>query len=64
MEITWLIYQGDGVYDDEAYLTPGVYEFKFASSDWEQVDLGFDELTNLHDSIGFAEAKMATSKSS
>ncbi|MCG7489225.1 pullulanase-type alpha-1,6-glucosidase [Vibrio sp. Of14-4] len=52
-----LIYQGDGVYDVEAYLTPGVYEFKFASSDWEQVDLGFDELTNLHDSIGFVRGE-------
>ncbi|GLT18308.1 hypothetical protein GCM10007938_20860 [Vibrio zhanjiangensis] len=50
-------YQGEGIYRFDAYLTPGVYEFKFASLDWSEVNIGFDALTTFNDSIAFEKGE-------
>ncbi|NVD07914.1 pullulanase-type alpha-1,6-glucosidase [Vibrio sp. JPW-9-11-11] len=51
-----LTYQGDGVYQFNGYLTPGEYEFKIASSDWNSVNLGFGAFTQTDDSLDLLDA--------
>ncbi len=51
-----MTYQGDGVYAFDGYLTPGVYEFKLASSDWSSVNLGYGSFTSGEGSITLEDA--------
>ncbi|MBU2897438.1 pullulanase-type alpha-1,6-glucosidase [Vibrio hepatarius] len=46
-----MIYQDHGQYTFEGYLTPGEYQFKLGSLDWNEVNLGFGSLAVLNDSI-------------
>jgi pullulanase-type alpha-1,6-glucosidase len=51
-----MTYQGDGVYAFDGYLTPGVYEFKLASSDWSSVNLGYGSFTSGEGSVTLEDA--------
>lgn len=51
-----MLYQGEGVYTFNGYLTPGVYEFKLASEDWSAVNLGFGNFSQLDGSVTHQDA--------
>lgn len=51
-----LTYQGKGIYAFEGYLTPGVYEFKVASSDWSSINLGYGSFTSGSGSVTLEDA--------
>lgn len=51
-----MTYQGDGLYAFDGYLTPGSYEFKVASDDWSNVNLGYGSVVTGSGSITLEDA--------